>query len=514
MDGEEVIRREEQEVMLQSLRDIYLGICRAEYGKEPGQRLYTFAYPGGGNISNRHQGLLDLRTEIQELNRAEMARRQAYDMAHNMALTLPTATTDPADPISEDNNIPIPVYTHVPPGNEIDDVIMEQETLRAYQPEPVKVTKTGEKKPTVVSRRKLIENFVEAQVGEIEDIVSSIYPGENYEIRTEQDVSYTASWMECVGKGETCTALVYFIELYFPEIRLKNSEEGEHKVFDVFVRLAFDIRITSVSSSKVQGTREFHSYMRGMRTSQSNRENAVAYEHSHLRAHEPGEWGTFCLGTSPLSYDLVDLKTMFDKRKLEIILLSVPVFLQWESLEGTPYQSMKKMYDKGMAIVPVPPERRKDIVHYAMRHGLRPEMLHLEAAINNNKIEPDLEKSCTEVTRLLKDACLLLLSYTEKAAYLYGSRSVQYNHSLVKGNIKEIPGAYSFREKEFRLHTYDLIQPEDKKDEEKQEKPGEFELPDNIRQEFCDGILKIISDKTPGWLLRQRSRGKRKYLGV
>lgn len=132
-----------------------------------------------------------------------------------------------------------------------------------------------------------------------------------------------------------------YLYIYFPELKLTNSLDMEHTIYDLVVRLEFDTN--SVASN-----------IAGKRYSFTKKELAIGYVHSHL----PGiDWDEddngstfeyFCTGgASPFNKLLASAGEWCTAKKFEVILLQLEEYLKWESQEGRPHISMTELSEGG-----------------------------------------------------------------------------------------------------------------------------------------------------------------------
>lgn len=439
-----------------------------------------------------------------------------------------TTFTVPVTPPLSPSNVPVEEENindvDFEESNNIDDLIMEQETARANAEAPVEIitAPTTEKlKKTDPDPKETLFTLLRKQVDqsfeELENIISSIYPKENYIIEI-CETNLFEDWATCVQKG-IASALKCHIILYFEEIEISNSSERKHKIFDMFVKLVFEFRVTKVdlTTEDIIMVREFHTYLRGMRMSQANVEVPTNYLHSHLNSSAVlGGWGTFCLGTSPLSTDIVELKTGFTKEKFEIVLLSIPVYLQWESLEGTPYNYISRIYDREPRSADISEAVLENI---ALRFFTDFDFMDLDMSISMTEYSlSNTEISFTfadnaKYERLVQKAIILALNEDQiKAYFLPLQPATPYSPDLVKGDIIKLESKAairSFRGKDLTNYNYNLIK-QTNVDEKKPKKCDQIQIPipDSLHQCINNKIKRAIRYRSKDWLHKYRSSKK------
>lgn len=116
--------------------------------------------------------------------------------------------------------------------------------------------------------------------------------------------------------------------IYFPEITIVNSLDLTHKIHDLYVSFTIDKKTCRLLGD-----------LKGFRTSFYKSELNAGYEHSHLS----NNGGSFCLGSGPLSRIKADLVIEFNEFLFEAFLLSLDVYLKWESIETNPYKYIKSI---------------------------------------------------------------------------------------------------------------------------------------------------------------------------
>lgn len=118
--------------------------------------------------------------------------------------------------------------------------------------------------------------------------------------------------------------------LHWDKVEIGNSQGATHTMYDFYIRLRFDRNFIKLSQ------------MDGLRATFTLKEywNNNPYTFSHLSTGRFGEWGSLCLGSTPLADMYAILKTPeFSLLVLEAFLLQLNEYVRWESLEGGPYRA-------------------------------------------------------------------------------------------------------------------------------------------------------------------------------
>ena len=122
--------------------------------------------------------------------------------------------------------------------------------------------------------------------------------------------------------------------LHFPTLLLTNSLGEKHKVTDMYVRFYF------------YGSTFRTFQMNGMRMTCTREELVQRYCHSHLKTPY-GNWHDFCQGNflNDMVMNIHSSETIENLTYTILMLLNtLPTYLNEESLEGGPYQTMRNVY--------------------------------------------------------------------------------------------------------------------------------------------------------------------------
>lgn len=120
----------------------------------------------------------------------------------------------------------------------------------------------------------------------------------------------------------------------YPEITIKNAMGMTHTIRDMFVYV-------SIANYQL-----LDSHLQGQRITFSRKETAVGYTHSHLNPSSYDHIEVFCLGSSNLNTYLTNMtqsRRHILPSELEILFMQIKAYLEWESLEGIPYISIKEL---------------------------------------------------------------------------------------------------------------------------------------------------------------------------
>ena len=132
----------------------------------------------------------------------------------------------------------------------------------------------------------------------------------------------------------------YCLIIKFPIIKITNSANQEHEIEDLYVVLPFNGYGNSSTS------------IYGFRSTFTNIEMSINYNHSHLPGLSEGKIDRFCLGSGPLVEILHRMNTKpFDKDLFSYFLANLTVYLEWESLDGGPYRKISDLLIKNTDVV-------------------------------------------------------------------------------------------------------------------------------------------------------------------
>lgn len=126
---------------------------------------------------------------------------------------------------------------------------------------------------------------------------------------------------------ELCVNFTCYV--HFPKVTIWNDKSETHNIRDLYVKFKIDrgCRITCFE---------------GTRTSLDEIEIG-RYNHSHMSQTGFGVWGTFCTGQSFVRACLTN--DLENEDSFYAFILSLPNFVEHESLEGKPYKYMSSLRD-------------------------------------------------------------------------------------------------------------------------------------------------------------------------
>lgn len=160
------------------------------------------------------------------------------------------------------------------------------------------------------------------------------------------DFEYSVTIREEVIKGKTKRVIkvdIQSILIHFPVINITNTQKHKHQIVDLFVRTIFQVRDNGqLMIRDTQGTRMQVSYA----------EYSSNYFHSHLNASmtQPGNrlsWGSFCTGSGEINAAIAEVNgDGFRDEDYIKYLLYLTTLVSWESIEGTPYRSIKNIFPR------------------------------------------------------------------------------------------------------------------------------------------------------------------------
>lgn len=126
------------------------------------------------------------------------------------------------------------------------------------------------------------------------------------------------------------------LTIYFPEVTVTNRDLLQHTIKDLYFVMVFNKQGNNWNLS-----------FKGKRSTYSINEINSNYNHSHLlhlNLNNINDWKeekTWCLGAS----ELVNYKTIYNPTKdnLQMLLLLLPNYIAYESIEGRPYKHLKNI---------------------------------------------------------------------------------------------------------------------------------------------------------------------------
>lgn len=271
------------------------------------------------------------------------------------------------------------------------------------------------------------------------------------------------------------------ITVYFPEIVITNTLGHVWTIKDYYVIINLDPRFCVNS-------------MRGYRATKTWKEYKLNYTHSHSRTAS-NELVPFCFGTTSLDTLIAELRFSFDMLKLELLFQNLTDYLSWESLEGSPYMSIKELIttaSPGQRRPEIHDNTMMEIVKIILRANLK---LPVSISIINGEAFASLPRSI-ELLRLITP--LVLANYLHhidevriQSTYVQrddiptiNARIKDLNRAL-KGDVK-----FSFRGNKVFLRIEEM--------EEKEEKKIELELFADTR--IMDKLIHYVEQNLTSYL--------------
>ena len=155
-----------------------------------------------------------------------------------------------------------------------------------------------------------------------------LFYGDNFEFNTKDSFKINYSFGSSVK---------YLLVISFPIIKIKNSNNQEHLIEDLYVIITF-------TESNMNTT------LYGVRGSATKLEVIKGYQHSHLSTNF-GQVGTFCLGSGDISIILRSCQQDFNALNFGALLATIKFYLDWESLEGGPHRHIDGLRNKQVLTV-------------------------------------------------------------------------------------------------------------------------------------------------------------------
>lgn len=121
--------------------------------------------------------------------------------------------------------------------------------------------------------------------------------------------------------------------IHFPEVEIRNSRGGRRTINDLIVKMLVNN----------YGAHSLGLDCQGSVFSPDLYAADAGYAHSHLPRCQFGTFSHFCLGASVFASMIVDLSVNPTELNWTKVLLGLPRYLSWESLEGGPYIRMSEV---------------------------------------------------------------------------------------------------------------------------------------------------------------------------
>ena len=143
--------------------------------------------------------------------------------------------------------------------------------------------------------------------------------------------------------------LMLYFKVLYPEVTIINSNKEKHTIKNLVV--VFPLKWSEMFKKWTIDE------LSGLRLTLSYLELYHQYGHSHLQSNNLGSCfkemitTRFCLGSSTLGTTIAEYNTESDREKskllLEGILYTLDTYVAWESLEGVPYNYVKRLLPLG-----------------------------------------------------------------------------------------------------------------------------------------------------------------------
>lgn len=172
----------------------------------------------------------------------------------------------------------------------------------------------------------------------------------------------------------------------FDEFTITNSKRHSHVIKELYVVLPF---MQSANKKII-----FNNNLYGGRGIMSNIEYlGGGYKHSHLSS----SWdnlSNFCLGTGPISKYILQFNMNSDEHNLFSVLYNVKIYVEWESLEGTPHKHMERLGKGEISSTDVRSVNSNRLVEDYIKKGYK---LPLRVFNINNVTQLKLDENILEV---------------------------------------------------------------------------------------------------------------------
>lgn len=239
--------------------------------------------------------------------------------------------------------------------------------------------------------------------------------------------------------------LCYNILIRFADITITNSDDKQHTIKDLFVKIHCDHTGKFIS---LDG-----SYMKGIRATVTRMEVSHNYAHSHLPSQDDSniEFTAFCLGEAPIIDIFSDLNECYNQRKFELLLLYIKAFVIWESLEGRPHKSIGDFQTLSYAsqapdMITVATCEVKEYVIEAMKRLPKDHFIKmLDITMDSDGFKVNLtESGYDSITKILQDSQLFNTNMYFSVKDRHGT-FIKYDLNLSEDDDTEYSdGAYLF----------------------------------------------------------------------
>jgi hypothetical protein len=162
----------------------------------------------------------------------------------------------------------------------------------------------------------------------------------------------------------------YFI--HYPEITVTNVVNEKHTMKDVWIKISLEPKgFSNYSLISFSIARE----------SLSLAEYVSEYQFSHTDKSNYFHWGSLCTGSGYFNdlYSKIRGDDQFNEATLEEFLLALQFYLEWESIEGTPYHYIDniKLSNRGSSIPSITHDDVENTFH-SLLEKLNNEYLELD----------------------------------------------------------------------------------------------------------------------------------------
>jgi hypothetical protein len=211
------------------------------------------------------------------------------------------------------------------------------------------------------------------------------------------------------------------IIIRFPEITITNSRDRKHVIRNLFVKYTYDKGSNNVVN--VRGPW-------GTRSTLTEREYRAGYSHSHLSGSTlPGNWSGFCLGSGNMASIMSHISSITAPTPELIfgMLLALPSYVAWESLEGGPYLKFEDIDQRGS---------RRGTDDNSVIYG--PYLNQDSFPQSIDLFISDLVKTCNAFIKLKPSSFNLLLSLNSIQCFNTHALGAIINNGLMKINDSKI----------------------------------------------------------------------------
>lgn len=141
------------------------------------------------------------------------------------------------------------------------------------------------------------------------------------------------------------------IVIHFENIDITNSVGDTHNIKDLYVLLRLFTNVVGSFQLSINGTRHtvtskelYQGYFHSHLPSVNNNESVYLRSSDNLYIFQNTNNNNFCLGSGPITNNIRDIYEGLTDEKAVMLMLNIQALVEWESLEGRPYNNFSNVY--------------------------------------------------------------------------------------------------------------------------------------------------------------------------